>query len=239
MTSGQVPGEPGFFGLMQRWENLLFIHWPVAIERIRPLVPPRLTIDSYEGLAYVTIIPFWLTGFRETYLPAIPGLSDFLEINCRTYVRLGEERGIWFFSLDASMTLAVLGARLFYSLPYHPADMSMETIDGWTHYRSQRTDSEDGSGYFRAAYRPGAPLPYDPGSLEFFLTERYVLYSSPGGNDLIRARVHHEVGELRTAEVRDLETDLLECAGVGPVEGAPLLHYWARKEVQADLPETL
>jgi uncharacterized protein YqjF (DUF2071 family) len=240
MTSGQEPTPPATFGLVQTWEKLLFMHWKVPVARVRPLVPERLTVDTYDGHAYVTLTPFALTGFRETYVPPIPFLSSFYELNARTYVHLdGSEHGIWFFSLDCSQLLAVIGARLFYSLPYFSADITMQDCEGWVQYESHRSGEPEGRAYFRATYQPGEPLPYEKGSEHFFLTERYVLYSSPKGEGtLLRARVHHEPGELHRASVRDFASDLFECAGVGPVEGEPILHYWEAKKVQADLPES-
>jgi uncharacterized protein len=239
MSSGQEPTPPSLFGLVQNWEKLLFMHWEVPAERLRALIPPQLSVDTFRGRAFVSITPFRLTGFRETYVPAIPGFSDFYEINCRTYVTLGGEHGVWFFSLDASRLFAVLGARIGYSLPYYHADIEMEESAGAIRYRMKRISEPAGRGYFRVTYKPtGDFLDSSPGTLGHFLTERSVLYAATSGFDAVyRARVHHAPGELQAAMADDFATDLFDLAGVGVVEAGPVLHYWERKEVQADLPE--
>src|SRR3954471_20196193 len=105
----------------QRWHSLLFLHWPVPEAVLRPLVPPALTIDCYDGVAYLGLIPFAIEEARPVGAPAALGLR-FLETNIRTYVHLdGREPGIYFFSLDAASWNAVVGARLGFGLPYFPA----------------------------------------------------------------------------------------------------------------------
>src|SRR5947199_10426306 len=109
------PDQPAL--MRQDWHHLLFLHWEIPPQELQALVPPELTIDTFEGKAYVGLIPFTLSNVRPVLTPPIPWLSKFHEVNVRTYVhRDGRDPGVWFFSLDTSSTLAVEGARAFYNL---------------------------------------------------------------------------------------------------------------------------
>src|SRR5690349_18551619 len=123
-----------------RWRDLLFAHWPVPVEAVRPLVPAGLEIDTFDGQAWVGVVPFRMEGVAPRFLPSVPGPSAFPELNVRTYVRRGRRAGVWFFSLDAASRVAVEGARLGFHLPYYRAAMSVATDGGWTTYRSERLD---------------------------------------------------------------------------------------------------
>ena len=112
--------------MRQRWADLLFLHWPVAPETLQPLLPPGLTLDTFEGQAYVGLVPFTMTGVRPVWAPPVRWLSNFHETNVRTYVhREGKDPGVWFFSLDAANSIAVRIARAAWKLPYHYARMSL------------------------------------------------------------------------------------------------------------------
>ena len=110
--------------MAQRWSDLLFIHRPAKLDAIRAIVPPALTIDVYEGTAWVSVTPFYLSHLRARGVPPLPGVSAFPELNVRTYVTYGGKPGVYFFSLDAGNALAVFGARTLYRLPYFRASMS-------------------------------------------------------------------------------------------------------------------
>ena len=98
--------------MRQDWHHLLFLHWEVPAAELQKLIPEDLTIDTFEGIAYVGVIPFTLSNVRPIFTPPVPGLSRFHEVNVRTYVhRRGTNPGVWFFSLDASSALAVAAAR--------------------------------------------------------------------------------------------------------------------------------
>src|ERR687897_7378 len=132
-----VPSGP--WVLRMSWRDLLFMHWPVEVEELRPLVPPALSIDTFERSAWLGVVPFDMSGVRPRFLPAVPGLSHFPEINLRTYVTAEGRPGIWFFSLDAHSRLAVRLARVTFRLPYFDAEMSCRVTDDEVHYRSVRT----------------------------------------------------------------------------------------------------
>jgi uncharacterized protein len=116
---------PGWPVMYQTWDQLLFLHWPVAAERLRPLIAPQLSLDTFEGRAWVSMTPFTMRGIRPICLPSLPLVSRSHELNVRTYVLLDGVPGVWFFSLDASNTLVVFGARVALGLPYFRAHMRL------------------------------------------------------------------------------------------------------------------
>src|SRR6266550_2998172 len=176
----------------QSWGKLLFMHWRIDAECLRKLLPKQLEIDTFDGSAWIAIAPFTMWDIRALpgMLPRIPGLSAMHELNVRTYVHFDRMPGVWFFSLDCNSMAAVLGARTFYFLPYYNADIELIEEDRTIHYSLVRTDEPVAE--FSAVWAIGETIPFSqPGSLEFFLTERYCLYSERGGK-LYRSRIHHE-----------------------------------------------
>jgi uncharacterized protein YqjF (DUF2071 family) len=127
---------PGWPIMYQSWGKLLFVHWPVPAELLRPLIPDPLVIDTFNASAWLGITPFTMWGVRPVFLPPIPIVSQSHELNVRTYVHLDGVPGIWFFSLDASNPIAVLGARLTFYLPYFNARMSLEQRDRTIYFKA-------------------------------------------------------------------------------------------------------
>jgi uncharacterized protein YqjF (DUF2071 family) len=189
---------------------------------LRSLVPPRLSIDTFEGRAYVGLVPFTMNNVRPLVpLPGVPGAADFHETNVRTYVHLdGAGPGVFFFSLEAASRLAVWAARTFFHLPYHHARRSRSQDGDTVSYRSQRRGPGHAGLHLR--YRIGDPLPQSqPGSLQHFLAERYLLYTPHPSGTLLRGQVHHSPYPLKQAQVLELDEDLLAAAGI-PRTGPPL-----------------
>ena len=215
--------------LRQGWRYLGFFHWTVAEAALRAVVPAELDIDTFDGQAWVGIVPFTIP---YSHLPfgGVPLLPAFHEINLRTYVhRNGREPGVWFFSLDATSARAVYGARAGYALPYHRARIQLDREAGSVRYASRRRG--DGAA-FAASYTPSGPVaPAVPGTLEHFLAERYLLYARRAGI-LLKARVHHEPYPLQPATVSVTAESLCESAGLPTVDGAPLAHYAAGVDVR-------
>jgi hypothetical protein len=203
---------------LQRWRSLLFVHWEVPLAVLRRHVPPELEIDTFQGKAYVTLIPFDIPEVRPfKVLPGVPTAARFLETNLRTYVKHGGEGGIWFFSLEAESTLAVAGARFAYGLPYFRADMRMESSGpgGNVHYRSQRLAPGPRPADLTVDYIAGEPIGVAaPGTLEHFLVERYTLFSQHWALGLVRANVRHQPYPLRRATVSALTESLTRAAGL-------------------------
>ncbi len=216
----------------QTWLDLLFLHWRVPVSMLRPLIPAALEIDTFEGDAFVGLVPFAMRDVRPVWAPSVPGVSNFLETNVRTYVHCeGRDPGVWFFSLDAASRLAVGIARAFWHLPYHHATMSLDRLpDGSVRYVSDRTASP---ARVDVTYRPmGAPAASQPGTLEHFLAERYVLYADVGEGDLRLGRVHHPPYPLQTAQVIDWDESLLVAAGIARPAGEPLAHFASGVDVE-------
>jgi uncharacterized protein YqjF (DUF2071 family) len=165
--------------MAQVWHDLLFAHWPLAPEILRPLVPPALALDTFNGQAWLGVVPFRMTGIRLRATPAIPWFSAFPELNVRTYVTHGGKPGVWFFSLDATNSAAVAAARLWFHLPYFRAEMNLAPKQGWIFYHSRRTHRGSPGAELKARYRPtGRASAAEPGTLDHWLTERYCLYSA-------------------------------------------------------------
>jgi uncharacterized protein YqjF (DUF2071 family) len=196
---------------LQRWSRLLFLHWRVPAAALSPLLPPGLDVDTCDGSAWVSVVPFTLSGTRPPWGMAVPLLSDSHEVNLRTYVhRDGRDPGVWFFSLDASNPLATPFARLLYKLPYFVARMSLRG-DGPSVFRSRRVGSGAHCDVTYEGVGPAAPAA--PGTLDHFLVERYLLYAASGPR-LFHARVRHAPYALREARFSGFSETLSAAAGI-------------------------
>lgn len=198
---------PGRSVMQQRWSRLLFLHWPVPVGMLQAKLPPGLHVDTHDGVAWLGIVPFYMERIRPVALPPMPGVSWFLELNVRTYVHDDDGvPGIWFFSLDCNQPFAVEVARRFFHLPYQHALMSAEETDGRVRYRCQReTDGASDAVFNYDVCRIGSPA--DPGTLEFFLAERYLLFSATADGSLFTGRVHHAPYRLAPVACEEWSTE--------------------------------
>lgn len=234
------PLPRGPWVMTQTWNTLLFAHWPLPPETLRPLLPAALTLDTYEGEAWLGVVPFQMTNVRPRLAPPVPGLSTFPELNARTYVTLDGKPGVWFFSLDASNRIAVALARRLFRLPYYRARMSSRRSDEKQaiRYHSARTHRDAPSATLDALYRPTGPVSYAArGSLEEWLTERYCLYAVGPGDALLRDEIHHRRWPLQPAEAEIQVNTMALAAGIALPDTPPLLHYAARQETLIWTPE--
>jgi uncharacterized protein len=214
--------------MAQVWHDLLFAHWAIAFEMLRPLVPAQLHLETFDGQCWVGVVPFWMSGVRGRGTPAIPGLSRFPELNVRTYVTYGDMPGVYFFSLDAGSRMAVWGARALYHLPYFYADMEAESVGAEIEYRSSRRSTR---AEFRGCYGPSAPLSRrEPGSLEYWLTERYCLYTVYEER-LYRGEIHHAPWPLQNASAQINLNTIASAAGIILPDTKPLLQFSKRQDV--------
>ena len=209
--------------MYQRWRDLLFLHWEYSAATIQATLPEGLFVDTFDRKAYLGVVPFFMKRIRPRFLPAVSGISDFMELNLRTYVhdRAGVP-GVWFYSLDANQWLAVKIARRFFRLPYEHARMrSTLTAEGRIRYESLRSGKRANAQGCVFAYVAGAEVPPPaPGTLEFFLIERYRLYSSaPDG--LRRGAVFHEPYPLCSAGLAAWDEHLLALNGFAPTGRPP------------------
>ena len=219
------------------WHDLLFMHWPLKPEVLRPLIPPDLNLDTFGGEAWIGVVPFRMSNIRHRFSPALPWVSAFPELNVRTYVTSpggNGKPGVWFFSLDAAHALAVRVARWSFHLPYYNARMAIDANGNELRYRSDRTHRNAPPAAFAARYRPtGDVYRARPGNLDHWLTERYCLYSADQRGALYRGDIHHEPWPLQPAEAEIELNTMMGPIGVRPPEVPPLLHFARRLDVVA------
>ena len=231
-----MPARP--WVMTQTWHDLLFAHWPIAAHDLRPKVPSEFELDVHGGSAWLGIVPFQMTNVAPRGVPSIPWISEFPELNVRTYVRVADRPGIYFFSLDAGSALAVHAARTLFNLPYYAATMKAAVERGATQYDSRRNDA--GAAAFTATYRPtGSRFNAVPGSLEYFLTERYCLYNLDHRRAPYRLEIHHPPWPLQSADAEIARNTMAEANGVTLPGVAPLLHFAKRQDMVGWLPESL
>jgi uncharacterized protein len=231
------PLPPGRWLMRQRWNDLLFAHWPVPVSSLAQLVPEGLEVDTFQGSAWLGVMPFWMDRIRVRGLPPIPGARSFPDLSLRTYVR--EERtgapGVFCLSLDASNLLAVAVGRAVYRLPYHWAEMHLEQRSEREFAFYSRRRFAGRPVVFKARYRglgPTAKLAESrPGTLENFLMERYCLFSRNGDGQPIRANLHHISSPLEEAQAEIEQNDLAAVLGIQLPDQEPVLHYTRRLAV--------
>ena len=208
--------------MLQRWRKLTFLHWPYHPDVIRPLIPKGLELDTFDGQAWVGLVPFLVTGLRPPRLPAAPWISEFPETNVRTYVRGPDgNRGVWFFTLEADRLFAVIAARAIYSLPYRWAHMTVEDLGNRIVYQSVRQKSF-GRGRTDIIIEPGAPI--EKNQLINFVTAQFRLYAARG-RSILCAPIEHAPWPLQSARVIRLDEDLILNSGVPSPLGEPMVHY--------------
>jgi uncharacterized protein len=225
-----VPDGPWL--MTQSWHDLLFAHWPLDPDALRGKVPANLPLDLFNGRAWLGVIPFHMSNVGPRGVPSLPGLSAFPELNVRTYVTLNGKPGVYFFSLDAASTLAVIGARTVFHLPYYRAAMAVHTDGRRVTYRSARRTSVNAQ--FLSTYSPvGVISPAARETLEYFLTERYCLYTTTRSGEPRRLPIHHKPWPLQTADAQIAVNTMATAAGITLPAVAPLLHFAKRLDVLA------
>jgi uncharacterized protein YqjF (DUF2071 family) len=243
------PLPSGRWALTQRWNDLLFAHWPVPTAKMAALLPDWLEVDNYQGSAWLGVVPFWLDRLKIRGVPPVLGMRSFPDLNVRTYVRDHFTRtpGIYCFSLDASNLAAVLAARVFYHLPYHWASMRLEQRSEreFAFYSRRRFSSEEV--VFNARYRGLGPssrlAEHRAGSFEYFVTERNCLYSVDRTGQPVRNTLHYVPWPLEEAEAEIERNDLAKSVGLTLPKSDPVLHYsrrlavyiWPREFVRTSL----
>lgn len=222
-----VPDMPWF--MTQSWHDVLFAHWALHPALVRPLIPPHFDLDLFDGRAWLSIVPFHMTNVTARPFPVVPWVSAFPELNVRTYVRVHDYPGVYFFSLDAGRAIAVVAARAALNLPYFTARMSIRRHQDGIAYSSAR---RHGPAVFTSTYAPTTGIARAmPGSLDYFLTERYGLYHQNHAGMPYRLDIHHRPWELQRVSAAIVENTMAEVNGL-KVQGAPTaLHYAQRQDV--------
>ena len=227
--------------LRMTWIDLAFLHWRVPLDMLRPLVPAALAIDTYDGSAWVGIIPFEMRDVAPSGLPPIPTASDFPELNVRTYVSHGGRSGVWFFSLDAGSWLAVMGARGAANLPYFHARMSC-TRPGPDDvaYESERTHPGAPKADFRAWYRPTGPVfTSQPNTFEHWCTDRLCLFSATREGGLQRLDIEHERWPLQPGVADVVVNTMAAASGIALPAEKPHVLFSKQLDVTAHWPVSI
>lgn len=210
----------------QSWQDLLFCHWPVPVSSIRHLVPEPLTVQEFDGVSWVGLVPFRMAGVSHRFLPDVPGVSAFPELNVRLYVEYEGRPGVWFLSCDATSPVAIWAARTFFHLPYLAAKMTAFEDRGSFRFTSERKQE---NAVFRGVYRDTSrPYFAEAGSLAHWLTERYCLYAKAPNGNLYRTEVHHLPWSLQDAELSLEENSVVASHGI-QVSGPPSLIHFSRR----------
>jgi uncharacterized protein YqjF (DUF2071 family) len=236
-----MPGMP--WSIAMNWHDLGFLHWPIAAARLRPLIPNPLEIDTFDGKAWLGVVPFFMSGVRARCMPALPGIGAFAELNLRTYVTCGGKPGVWFFSLDAASRLAVRLARWSFHLPYFDARFDCRRDAREIEYRSIRVQRHAPPAAFHARYRPiGEPFDAAPGTIEHFLVERYCLYAADRRQRVYRGEIHHSPWPLQRADCDLMVNTIPSMLGIDLPSVPALVHFarflavraWFRRAVEPD-----
>ena len=231
------PLPEGPWIMTQSWHDLLFAHWPLEAHELREKLPAGLELDTFDGQAWIGIVPFHMTNVAPRGVPPLPLVSTFVELNVRTYVTHHGKPGVYFFSLDANSSMAVLAARALFHLPYFRATMSIDRPDRRIVYTSARATRTPGAGEFAATYWPiGGVVAAKPGSLEYFLTERYCLYTVDGAARVKRLEIHHGPWPLQAAEATIAVNTMADAAGLRLPSTEPTLHFSRRQDTVAWAP---
>lgn len=218
--------------MRQRWAGLFFVHWPLDPAVITARLPPGLQVDTYEGNAWIGVVPFFMERVRPIGLPPLPWLSWFHELNVRTYVHDDQGNpGVWFFSLDCNQPIAVEIARRGFHLPYEHAEMRSQRTGNRVDFQSRR--KTDGAMNAEFSYDlPTNPQVAELGSLEWFLVERYRLFSCDRAQRIYCGQVNHRPYEISAATRGSWSSEPLRLNGfTQPADCAPLLHVAATVDV--------
>ncbi|MBK1831997.1 DUF2071 domain-containing protein [Verrucomicrobiaceae bacterium R5-34] len=214
--------QPAGVVMRQRWAHLLFLHWEIDADSIQRTLPAGLTVDTHDGSAFLGVVPFFMQRVRPVFCPPLPGLSWFQELNLRTYVYDRQGRpGVWFYSLDCNQWLAVKLARTLFNLPYQHARMSSLKQEGQLKYQSQRHGDEVNQLFQYPAQLTRSAVA-EPGSLEFFLLERYRLFSADRTGGLYQGQVSHTPYQYQEVTCSDFSTRLCSLAGFTEPETPPV-----------------
>ena len=211
--------------MTQKWEHVLFMHWPVPEDALRKYIPQKLEIDTFNGEAWIGILAFKVSDIRMRGLPRIPFYNTLLEVNVRTYVKYKGVGGAYFFSLDANKLAVVLGARIL-TLPYNNAKIRMKKKKDQINYYSKRKGISTDPQTFHGSYWPVETnfSPAEQGTLTHWLAERYRLWTTRG-DSLYQGDIHHRKWNLSPAAAEMQTQTLIDFLPEKHLDKAPLLHY--------------
>ncbi len=192
------PYPNGPWRFYQEWNRALFMHWEVPAETLREMVPQKLSLDTFNGKAYVSVVPFTMEKIRPRFLPSVGFISNFHEINVRTYVEADSKKGVYFLSMEAQKWLSAVVSKKISGLPYEKSYINRTQNE----YRSA---NKKNAFTLDVEFSIGAAIPQKT-ALENWLTERYCLYLDKN-SELYRFDVHHRAWELQNLEIKRLSID--------------------------------
>lgn len=225
------------------WHDLLFMHYEVDPDQLQSILPGSVKLDTFDGKAYIGIVPFRMSDVAPRYCPELPLVSRFPELNVRTYVTIDEKPGVWFFSLDATSRLAVRAARTMFHLNYVDASITLKKNPRpcpgkWINYHSVRTDASAPPAELYCEYRPVGDWYFaKPGTLTHWLTARYCLYTTDSKGTLYRGEINHDPWRLQDAQAIVIVNTMTEGLGLDVGDQQPLLHFASDTKVVAWLLE--
>jgi uncharacterized protein YqjF (DUF2071 family) len=225
--------------MTQTWLNLLFAHWPMDPRALRSKVPSAFELDVIDGDAWIGVVPFYMTNVTARGLPSVPKVSEFPELNVRTYVRVGDRPGVYFFSLDAGSLFAVHAARKLLNLPYHHASMLVSSDRDVVSYESRRKGDASTAALSATYWASGPVLAPVEHSLEYFLTERYCLYNVDRKGRPYRLEIHHPPWALQPGEAELACNTMGDAVGLTLPDRPPLVHFVGRQDTVAWPPDVL
>lgn len=225
-TPSASPRKSGWI-MTQTWHDLLFAHWPVSPEQLRPSVPSQLEIDTLAGNAWLGIVVFRLSGVRLRGLPEVPFLSAFPEINVRTYVSDGNQSGVYFLSLDTNNPLAIAIARPWFRLAYFSSRISFTQRGDGIRFTSRRVQRGAPSANFSGRYSARSCTLNEPSELARWLAERYCFYAcdSKSGQNMYRCDIAHRPWTLQHAQATIVQNTMALSHGIELPAVEPLLLY--------------
>lgn len=222
-----VPDVPWI--MRQTWNNLLLANYPIKLDILRKLVPKKLPLDSFDGMGWIGVVPFHMTGLRLRGVPPVPGTDRFPQINVRTYITLDGKPGVYFFSLDAANWLAAKMAKTFFHIPYNFADIRVESSESTFHFESKRKDMG-----LVCSYRPiSEPFYAEKGSFDWWMVERYCFYTVNKKGVPLRCDILHRPWLLQRAEAEFPQNTMLSMQGMQVESNNPTIHFSKKVEVRA------
>ena len=223
------------WNMFQSWRDVLFAHWRIDPDQLRPVVPAQMDIDVFDGSAWLSMVPMRMADLHFRDLPPLPGLMHFLEINFRAYVTVHGMPGVYFFSIDCDDSLADIYAHHFLHLPMARAKMEMKNVDGVCYYDSHRKqESGLAPAALVASYKPiGDPYNAEPGSLEQFLLERYSMFFNQPDGSILHGRMEHAPWQIWKAEATIEENTIGQASGFDIKPYPDYLHYAERADTHA------
>ncbi|AGB38294.1 YqjF family protein [Natronococcus occultus] len=221
------------------WRKGLFVHWPIDPEALRPHVPDQLTLETRDGQAWLSVLPFVLADAGVRGTPAFTRVS-ITELNVRTYVEHRGDPALYFFSVDVDNPVVGESIGRATRLPVYTARMSLKDDGDWIEFSSERRRSETGNpARFAASYRPdGDVSPPETGSLAYWLTERRRFYA-PSGRGVMGAEIAHDPWPLQPAEATIQANTMFAANGLPSPTADPVVHYCDRLPIWGSIPRWL